>query len=218
MHKAVSVGLAALACAAFAAPAAATTFADPNGDFLASYTGTHLAELDVLSFTIAYDYPASTFVLSAKVAGRIHAEGGLYVIGVNTGAGASAPFGGIGAPDVRFDQVVILQNNGTNGLVTGPGGGALGPGALSFVDDTFTVRVPSALLVSTGFSLGNYGFNLWARSGLGNNNQISDFAPDNATLRVGTIPEPAMWATMLIGFATVGFASRRRQRMSEVSA
>ena len=209
MRTLMSAGLMALAVAAPAT--AASVFTDPQGDFLASYTGTHSAELDVLNFSVGYDYAASSFVLSAKVAGRIHAEGGLYVIGVDTGAGAFAPFGGIGAPDVKFDQVILVQKNGTPSSVTGPSGGVLAANAVSIVNDMFTVRVPSALLASTGFSLGDYAFNLWPRSGLGNNNQISDFAPNNSLITTDTVPEPATWAMLLAGFGAVGVATRRRR-------
>ena len=41
-------------------------------------------------------------------------------------------------------------------------------------------------------------------------------SPDNAfeidNLRVGAIPEPGTWALMLLGFAGIGFAIRRRRK------
>jgi hypothetical protein len=33
-----------------------------------------------------------------------------------------------------------------------------------------------------------------------------------------TVPEPATWAMMIVGFGLVGFATRRRERMARVSA
>ncbi|MFN7399415.1 MAG: PEPxxWA-CTERM sorting domain-containing protein, partial [Sandaracinobacter sp.] len=33
-----------------------------------------------------------------------------------------------------------------------------------------------------------------------------------------TIPEPATWAMMIVGFGLVGFATRRRERLARVSA
>ncbi|HEY1017256.1 MAG TPA: PEPxxWA-CTERM sorting domain-containing protein, partial [Herpetosiphonaceae bacterium] len=53
------------------------------------------------------------------------------------------------------------------------------------------------------------GFNLWPRNGVGNNNQISDFAPDNANIT--GVPEPGAWALMILGFAAAGLGLRRRQ-------
>lgn len=73
-----------------------------------------------------------------------------------------------------------------------------------------TARVPLALLPSTGFGPTQYGFNLWPRNGVGNVNQITDFAPENATVSIGAVPEPATWLMMLVGFGGVGFSLRRR--------
>jgi archaellum biogenesis protein FlaJ (TadC family) len=33
-----------------------------------------------------------------------------------------------------------------------------------------------------------------------------------------TVPEPATWAMMIVGFGLVGFATRRREKMARVSA
>ena len=78
--------------------------------------------------------------------------------------------------------------------------------------NAFSVIVPANLLPSTGFLPQQYGFNLWPRLGLGNNNQISDFAPQNALLSIAPVPEPRTWAMMLFGFAGMGEVVRRRRR------
>ena len=197
----------ALACH----PAAAATVSDPSGDFLPSFVGSHDADLDVLSFSAKFDSAASQFLLAATLAGNIDpAKAGLYVIGVDTGAGAIAPFADIGEPNVRFDQVVVVQKDGS-GVVTGAAGGPLPATAITIDGSSFSARVPLAMLPSTGFSPDRYAFNLWPRVALGANNQIADFAPENALL-VGGVPEPASWAMMLGGFVFAGAAFRTRPR------
>ncbi|QDZ08976.1 PEP-CTERM sorting domain-containing protein [Sphingomonas panacisoli] len=70
---------------------------------------------------------------------------------------------------------------------------------------------------STGYAPENYGFNLWPRIGTGNNNQITDFSPENATLAVITpVPEPATWSLMILGFGAVGGVMRHRRRSPRV--
>ena len=68
--------------------------------------------------------------------------------------------------------------------------------------------VPGTLLPSTGFALAQYGANLWQRVGACNNNQISDFGPNNSDFAL-TVPEPISIA--LVGAGLVGvLVSRRR--------
>jgi hypothetical protein len=75
--------------------------------------------------------------------------------------------------------------------------------------------VPASLLISTGAVPQNYGFNLWPRIDLGQNDQISDFAPDNALLRVG-VPETRDRDLELLGVGAIGLVMRhRRQRAGE---
>jgi PEP-CTERM motif len=211
MRKWVAMGMTALILG-FGGTASAATVTDPTGDFLPSYTGSHDGDLDVTSFSVNFDSGTSTFLLDATLAGAIHPDAaGLYAIGVDTGAGANAPFGSIGAPHVIFDQIVVVQKNGT-GMVTGASGGPLASGAISINGNEFSVRVPLGFLPTTGFDPMHYGFNLWPRDGIGNNDQISDFAPDNATAKVdGGVPEPATWAMMITGFGFTGAALRRRR-------
>jgi hypothetical protein len=195
-------------CLALAAsPAAAVAVTDPTGDFLASFTGPHNPDLDVTNFSVVFD--GTNFLLGGTLAGNIlSTDTPLYVIGINTGTGLNAPFGGIGEPNVAFNQVV---------LITGATGtGAVGATAVttSITGNAFSVIVPANLLPSTGFLPQQYGFNLWPRLGLGNNNQISDFAPQNALLSIAPVPEPSTWAMMLLGFAAIGAVLRRGRRRS----
>lgn len=194
---------AATVLALAAAPAQATIVADPVGDFLPSFVGPNDPDLDVTAFSVGYDPVALAFNLSATLAGDINpAAAGFYVIGVNTGTGVIRPFANVGAPNVIFNQAVVVQKSGAAAV----GGNPL---TATLDGDSFSVIVPLALLPSTGFAPERYGFNLWPRIAFTSNNDISDFAPDNAN--IAAIPEPAAWALMLAGFALVGAALRRRQ-------
>jgi len=189
-------------------PAVAATVSDSTGDFLPSFAGTPSPDLDVTSFSVTFD--GTNFLIGATLAGPIvPATNALYVVGVNTGTGINAPFGGIGEPNVTFNQVLLV--NGATGV------GTVGatPVTLSIFGNAFSAIVPLALLPSTGAAPNAYGFNLWPRLGLGNNNQISDFAPDNRLLSVNglltPVPEPATWLSMLLGFALIGGVMRFRR-------
>lgn len=193
-------------------PATASIVSDPVGDFIPSFTGTETPDLDVTSFSVVFNSSTSDFLLHAAFAGTIDpTTPGFYVIGVDTGAGAIAPFGGIGQPNVTFDQVIVVQQSGT-GTVSG---NAL---VVDLSGNMFSVTVPLAFLPSTGAAPGDYGFNIWPREGatVTGNDQISDFAPDNALLR--SVPEPATWLTMLLGFGVVGAALRFRRARPASSA
>jgi len=187
-----------------AGQAHATAVVDATGDFLPTYAGTPSldADLDVTFFRVDYDAVAQAFNFSATMAGDINpARAGLYVIGANTGTGTIRPFAGIGAPNVIFNQAIVIQKTGA-AAVSGNNMTATISG------NSFSLVVPLAFLPSTGFSPTDYGFNLWPRNGLGNNNQISDFAPDNAN--IAAVPEPATWALMILGFGLAGVGLRRR--------
>jgi hypothetical protein len=215
MRKLLAASVAILALN-FGLMTSANAVSDLTGDFLSSFTGNHDADLDVTDFSAGFDSGTSSFLLDATLAGSIDpALAGLYVIGVNTGTGAIAPFGGIGAPNVIFDQVVLVNKDGT-GLVPGPNGGPLDAGAITINGNKFTAVVPLSLLPSTGFDPLHYGFNLWPRNGLGTNDQIADFAPNNATLTATAVPEPASWGMLIAGFGVIGAALRRRKTVSRL--
>jgi PEP-CTERM motif len=202
--------LLALPLIALAPAAQAATVTDPTGDFVSGFVGPANPDLDVTSFSVAFNNATSVFSIGATLAGDINpATAGFYIIGVNTGTGVIAPFASLGQPNVIFNQAIRINKDGTGAL----GATALDPATITIAGNIFTVRVPLALLPSTGFAPGRYGFNLWPRVGSGNNNQISDFAPENATLAAtSAVPEPATWAMMLIGLGAVGLSMRGRRR------
>lgn len=218
MRKLVSAG-AAMLTLAFGSPAQAVTVLDAPGDFLASFVGPNDADLDVISFSVDFDSLNSVFVLDATLNGVIDPlRVGYYVIGVNTGLGAIAPFGSIGQPDVRFDRALVIFKDGSG--VEGIGGTPLPAGSVTISGNQFTAHVPLSLLPSTGFTPLQYGFNLWPRNGLNpqDNGEIADFAPENALLAIAPVPEPATWMLMIAGFGVAGSALRRRTRMTVQTA
>jgi hypothetical protein len=189
-------------------PAVAATALDATGDILPTFVGTATPDLDVTSFSVSFNSITNTFLLGASFAGPIDSTlPGVYVIGVDTGAGAIRPFANIGEPNVVFDQALIIQKDGS---VT------LGANTLSatVVGNLFTLSVAGNLFTSTGAAPGDFGFNIWPRIAFGNNNQITDFAPDNALLTANNalltpaVPEPATWLMMILGFGVVGGAIR----------
>lgn len=191
-----------------AAPAQATTVNDPIGDFIPTYTGPDQADLDVVSFSVTYNALQSAFLIQSTMAGAIDsALGGFYAIGVNTGTGPNS-FASIGLDGVRFNQVIAVQKDGTAAI----GGVALAPGSVIISGATFSLLVPLSRLPSTGFDPAQYGFNIWPRSGAGGIEVISDFAPDDATISAaGTVPEPATWSMLILGFGACGYVLRRHR-------
>lgn len=208
MHISLKSGLAALALVAGTGTAHAVTITDATGDFLAGFIGTQDPDLDVTSFSVTYDNVTSSFTLGATFAGVINpALAGRYVIGVNTGTGVNAPFAAIGQGNVRFNQTVTVQKNGTGSV----GATALAAGAVTINGNAFTAVVPLSLLPTTGWTPVQYGWNLWPRNGGTGVTAISDFAPENSLLAISPIPEPASWLMMMFGFGIAGGALRMRR-------
>ena len=207
MMKAVGAAMLSIA-----SPSQAATTIDPLGDFLPSFAGPNNADLDVVSFSVDYDPVAMVFNLGAVLAGAINrATAGIYVIGVDTGTGAIAPFASIGQPNVVFNQAIDVRKDGTGSV----GATALDPSAIILAGNVLALRVPLALFPSTGFSPERYGFNLWPRTGFGSLDQISDFAPDNANLAVAApVPEPAIWSLLIMGFGGIAASMRRGRARS----
>jgi len=186
---------AVLAAAILSVEARATTVSDPVGDFLLSFSGPHGADLDVVSTTAVLS--GSDIVLSATLNGAIGTTpGGLYVWGVDRGAGATtANFAGLGLPNIIFDAVVVVLPDGSGQVVELDGlmpvMTPLAPGAVTISGNSFSAVVPVALLPSNGFATLNYTQNLWPRyGGVTSDDQISDFAPDS-TMATISAPEPA---------------------------
>ncbi len=77
--------------------------------------------------------------------------------------------------------------------------------------------LPLALLApaTAGFEAdpSHYTWNLWPRVGLGQNNQISDFAPDGSKLgfQITAVPEPQTHALLLAGLGLIGATLKRGQ-------
>jgi hypothetical protein len=201
----MTLAIAGAAALLAAGGAHATTVTDPVGDFLPSFVGTQFADLDITSFTVTLDAPNSAFDISATFAGAFDStHTGIYVIGVDTGAGVNRPFGDIGEGNIAFDQVIAVLNNGmaTAGLTP------------TLSDDGFSIVVPTAQLTGTAGVTDprDFLFSFWSRNGLGANNQNADFAPNNSL--ISAVPEPASWALMIGGFGLVGAAARRRRAVA----
>jgi hypothetical protein len=190
----------------------ATTVTDATGDFVPSYKGPHQADLDVTSFSVTYNSGLQSFLLQSTMAGAIDPTlGGFYAIGVNTGTG-TGNFGSIGFAGVKFNSVIAVQKDGTAKI----GATSLAAGSVIIGGNALSVMVPLSLLTSTGFTPERYAFNIWPRSGsVGGASAISDFAPNNATVSSvalnASAPEPATWATMVVGFGLCGATLRSRR-------
>ena len=198
----------ASACIALltSSPATASTVVDAVGDFLPTYTGPAAADLDVTSFSATYNPHTMNFQVGATLAGIIDPSvAGFYVIGVNTGTGVIDPFDSVGQGNVVFNQAIVVNKNATGNV------GATALTGVSVSGNQFSATVPLSLLPSTGFAPLQYGFNLWPRTGMGNE-LISDFSPENALLEPSAIPEPSIWIMMLMGFGALGAAMRLSRR------
>lgn len=193
-------GLAAALLALPMLTQAADSISDPLGDFLPTFAGKPeaSADLDVLGATVTYNPGADLFTFSSEQAGAVGSTAsGLYVWGVNRGAGA-AGFAANGITGIFFDAVVLLRPDGTGSI----GGAALPAGSVTVAGNTITGVVSGALLPSTGFLKSNYTFNLWPRNTLFSGfAAISDFAPNNASFTAVPVPEPASLLLMALGVA-----------------
>ncbi|MES2462684.1 MAG: hypothetical protein V4671_19045 [Armatimonadota bacterium] len=193
---------------------------DAANDFLSTYTaGAKNPDLDVLQTNVTL-LPNSTFSFTGTLAGNIGTTpGALYVFGLDRGQGTArfnqgtTPIG----PKVLFDAVVILRPDGTgavndfiNNVQTN-----LAAGSLTISGASFTGSVPLNLLPSTGRPADQYTFDFWPRVGLGNNNQVADFAPDsnNARISVAAAPEPGSVALLTFpAFLSLGILTIKRTK------
>lgn len=117
-------------------------------------------------------------------AGQATGAGGVYVWGVNRGAG-TARFGSI-ATGVLFDFVVIVKPGATSSVRDFITNVAidLPASSVTISGSSIEVRVPAALMPTQGFALAAYPSNFWPRTGLVSNTQIADFSPDNSNAPV----------------------------------
>ena len=120
----------------------------------------------------------------------------------------------------RFD---VDANGIPTGPVTYPGYDAFNPNGSFVADGVFG---PAGPLIKIGalagtFDNSNYfliGTNLLI-TGTGQElfGRVNDINSNNSgsfTVNVNAVPEPAMWAMMLVGFGMVGFAMRNRPKVS----
>jgi hypothetical protein len=206
---------AAMAVAVFASvttPASAVPSGhtdDPAGDFLSTYSGPKTADLDVVSIDVRFSGP--NFKLTGVMAGNIDpSHMGIYAWGIDRGMGqehfvSGMPSAGAG---VKFDTVLLINNDGTANMLDFVLGGGLKPCTtcqISIVGNVVTALLPLDLVTSRGLSPGAFTFNLWPRVALNGNADISDFAPDASNIGV---PEPASVTLLAVGLLAL-FSLRR---------
>jgi len=158
---------------------------DAKGDFLSSYTGPQNGDMDVMTAQATFD--GTNFTFMSVEAGKVGTTSdALFVWGVDRGT-HTAGFGAF-RPGVLFDAVVILRPDGTGAVTdlaaTPPASTPLPAGSVTISGNTIRGVVPASMLPSKGMPAASYGVNLWPRTGLGNNAQIADFAPDNSDASV----------------------------------
>lgn len=224
MHKTRWLQVAAAAAGIMATACWAAEIADPAGDFLPTYAdaGARAGDLDVLRADVTFD--GSDFVFrSIQSAAVGTTPSAFFVWGIDRGQGTPR-FGvipGIGrgsydATGVLFDSVLILRPGGqsvVNDLVGGAPPANLAASSVTASGNELTAVVSASLLPSRGFGFDQYGFNLWPRDAAApaGNNQISDFAPDNATFRATRVAEPASLGLLALGAAALLGAGRRKR-------
>ena len=170
----------------------ATTFSDPQGDYLPTYTGEALPGLDVLAHqvTVAGD----RVVFFGRMAGPIaptQAVGGLFLIGIDRGLGTPRFTRGtpVIGPNVKWDSVVRINADGTgqfaNQIIGTPPLGVvtvLDPADIRIDGNHFTASLPLSLL-TPGATLPpeQWTYNLWPRNVvlIGQNQHVTDLAPDD---------------------------------------
>jgi hypothetical protein len=199
--------------------AGATTFSDPNGDFLATYAGPHNDDLDILSGSATFD--SNYLLLSSTMNGPIGTtSGSLFLWGVDRGSGTdrlitSGP-PAVGTPDMLLDAIVRFDASGSGLVLTFPTSGPpvttlLDPSLITISGDTISGRIPRALLPTTGFDFADYTYVHWSRSAVGGQQFIADLAPDAASFKATSVPEPATWSLMIFGLGLAGGVLRCRR-------
>ncbi len=191
---------------------------DVAGDFLPTLTPSapRAGDLDVLSTNVTLS--GANFLFTATLNAPVNTTPeAFYVWGIDRGAGAAtANFASLGLPNIVFDAVVIIQNEGTgvvNDLTGVNGPATLAAGAVSSSGNTIQAVVPVSFLPSRGLSAPQYLFNLWPRWGgiPFSDAQISDFAPDSNDAQVSVVPEPS--TVLFLGASLVALSAIRFHRL-----
>ena len=146
------------------------------------------------------------------------------------GYGSPAPTPGDG-----IKQSVATTLGQIYTLTFGYGGENAVPGAVTILDvligtqlTSFTITADSSGALKKAFTLTSINYTATGASTLISFTQPSSTHLSNHDVVLdgvifdravgGAVPEPATWAMMLVGFGAIGFAARRRQRISVRSA
>jgi hypothetical protein len=181
----------------------ATTFSDPRGDILSTYTGASLPGLDVVAHQVTVS--GDRVIFFGKMAGPIAPTqdvGGLFLIGLDRGLGTPRFTRGtpIIGPNVTWDSVVRINADGTgnyaNQIIGTPPLGVvtiLDPGDIRIDGNHFTASLPLSLL-TPGATLPpeQWTYNLWPRNAvvIGQNQHVTDLAPDDGNAPVQVLSTP----------------------------
>jgi hypothetical protein len=171
---------------------------DPVGDFLPTYLGPKNGDLDVVGAEVGFN--GTNFLLHVVMNAPVGTTtGAVYVFGFNRGAG-TVGFPTL-APGVRFDGVIVLDNNDTS-----PTAGV----TVTHSANEIFASVPASLpaMASTGFAQANYTWDVWPRNPVfGGLASITDFAPDNSNASVTPVPAPPAFLLGAVG--AMGLLGRR---------
>jgi PEP-CTERM motif len=200
--KSALVGALALATTLAAGAAFATTTTMSTG-FLPTYMGPRNGDLEITSASASV--VGTNLVLSATAMAAPGTTAGTeYVWGIDTDpAKATAAFAKEGFSGVVFNDVAVATVGAPGVTVSG---------------DTITDTVSIASLPNVTINPGQFAISLWpVATPPGGFAGFSEFVPGNGTF-AASVPEPASWAIMLVGFGALGAVMRQARRKSPAVA